>query len=110
MKPIPEPVYPCKHCSEEYSWPSTDLNWSEIDEAWICDLCWGDIDVEQKEVCLADEIKKAEAKHDAEVIEKIKTKWMGIFEQENEVYTSFEIIDALDHEINQLRQKAQESE
>ena len=52
--------------------------------------------------------KQRMAEHDAEVIEKIKTKWIGIFEQENEVYTSVEIIDALDHEINQLRQKVQE--
>ena len=103
MKPIPEPVYPCSHCAEEYSWPASDLNWSEIDEAWVCDLCWGDIDVEQKGVCLADEIKKSESEHDAEVIEKfIQSYKASSLAELSTVYK-------MSAYANQLRQKTQET-
>ena len=71
MKPIPKPVYPCKHCADEYSWPASDLFWSSEEDAWVCDDCWDCEELkEEKGVCLADEIKKSESEHDAQVIEK----------------------------------------
>lgn len=45
--------------------------------------------------------------HDAEVIETIKRKWADHLHQEDD-YTKFEILDALQHEIDKLRQKTQE--
>ena len=41
-KKIPDPLYPCKFCYEEYSWPAEDLFWSEKEQAWVCDYCRGD--------------------------------------------------------------------
>ena len=63
-KPIPEPCYPCAICYEDYTWPSTDLFWSEKRKEWICDLCWEeahwDIDSEcpDRGTTLAQEIKR----------------------------------------------------
>jgi len=63
---IPKPLYPCKYCSDEYSWPATDLYWSEIDKDWVCDQCWDDRDSNwsgedyierERGISLADEIK-----------------------------------------------------
>lgn len=39
-KKIPEPLYPCKFCSDERSWSAEDLYWSELDEGWVCEVCW----------------------------------------------------------------------
>ncbi len=39
-RPTPEPMYPCKYCWEDYCWPATELEWSEIDQNWICENCW----------------------------------------------------------------------
>jgi len=39
MKP-PEPLYPCHFCSEEYSWPASDLHWSNRFSDWVCGECW----------------------------------------------------------------------
>ena len=98
MKPIPEPVYPCKYCADEYSWPATDLFWSNQDQDWICDDCWDDRDFmtassgEEKGVCLADEIKKSEAKHDAEMVEKYITqleKELNELKEEHQLMKSF---------------------
>jgi len=60
MKPIPKPLYPCKHCYEDHSWHAVDLFWSEIDQDWVCDECWDDrfSENEPKGICLADEIKE----------------------------------------------------
>ena len=38
--PIPEALYPCKNCHEDYSWPSCDLNWCEEEQGWFCECCW----------------------------------------------------------------------
>lgn len=38
----PEPLYPCKFCSDEYSWPASDLAWSERYQDWVCGECWCD--------------------------------------------------------------------
>jgi hypothetical protein len=60
MKPIPKPLYPCKHCYEDHTWQAVDLFWSEIDQDWVCDECWDDrvSENEPKGICLADEIKE----------------------------------------------------
>lgn len=67
VRPIPEPLYPCVHCAEDYSWPATDLNWSEVDEGWVCDPCWDNRDSnwngedyieKEKGISLAEEIKR----------------------------------------------------
>ena len=39
MKP-PEPLYPCYFCSDEYSWPASDLHWSNRFTDWVCGECW----------------------------------------------------------------------
>ena len=44
MKPIPEPLYSCCHCRDDYSWPAGDLFWSELDHDWVCDNCWSERD------------------------------------------------------------------
>lgn len=41
MKP-PEPLYPCHFCNEEYSWPASDLHWSNRFSDWVCGECWCD--------------------------------------------------------------------
>ena len=111
MKPIPEPVYPCKHCADEYSWPATDLFWSNQDQDWVCDDCWDDRDIEEeKGVCLADEIKKSEAKHDAEVIDEA-IKYMQKYYPSlcvDGVFTGG-WLKALRKRAKQLRQKTQET-
>jgi len=59
-KPIPTALYPCHLCHEDYSWPATDLWWSESQQGWKCDNCWtyrSLADNEQKGVCLATEIE-----------------------------------------------------
>ena len=40
LKQIPDALYPCRYCSEDYSWPAGDLFWSELDHDWVCDPCW----------------------------------------------------------------------
>ena len=69
-KPIPEALYPCHNCCEDYSWPAEDLHWSEQEQAWECDMCWSgrlaDTCDEPKGVCLADEIKAQQRREDDE--------------------------------------------
>jgi len=36
----PEPLYPCHFCNEEYSWPASDLHWSNRFSDWVCGECW----------------------------------------------------------------------
>lgn len=57
--PIPDALYPCLQCSEEFSWPAKDLFWSERCKAWVCDMCW-DCDEHGGEqgTSLANEIKR----------------------------------------------------
>ena len=43
-KPLPDPLYGCCNCYEDYSWPATDLFWSEALKNWCCDRCWDDFD------------------------------------------------------------------
>ena len=42
MMKAPEPLYPCKFCSDEYSWPASDLAWSKRYQDWVCGECWCD--------------------------------------------------------------------
>ena len=53
MKP-PEPLYPCHFCNEEFSWPASDLHWSNRFSDWVCGECWCgscyDDDYEQDEI------------------------------------------------------------
>ena len=64
-KPLPEPLYSCAYCADEYSWPAEDLFWSEALNTWICDNCWLEVDKhwitdsEQVEhgITLAEELK-----------------------------------------------------
>jgi hypothetical protein len=67
VRPIPEALYPCVHCAEDYSWPASDLNWSDVDEGWVCDMCWDDRETnwdgddyieKDKGISLAEEIKR----------------------------------------------------
>ncbi len=46
-KPLPKPLYPCLHCADIYSWPATDLWWSEAEKGWVCDNCWDDRDIDE---------------------------------------------------------------
>lgn len=64
---IPQALYPCIHCAEDYSWPATDLWWSDIDKGWVCDMCWDDRDSnwdgenlieKDRDISLADEIER----------------------------------------------------
>lgn len=66
QKPIPRPLYPCKYCSDERTWPAEDLFWSELDQDWVCDFCWDDRGYTREDgtplnepmgISLADEIK-----------------------------------------------------
>jgi hypothetical protein len=41
-KPIPQALYGCHFCGDEYSHPADELFWSEIAQAWVCDSCWED--------------------------------------------------------------------
>ena len=62
-KPIPTALYSCRLCHEEYSWPATDLWWSEIYQGWECDECWNSRDENHDEpmgICLATEIEAQE--------------------------------------------------
>lgn len=70
VRPIPEALYPCVHCAEDYSWPATDLNWSELDKGWVCDMCWDDRETnwdgedyieKDKGISLAEEIKRQQS-------------------------------------------------
>lgn len=38
--PIPEPLFSCLLCSDEFSWPAKDLRWSHAVDGWICAECW----------------------------------------------------------------------
>jgi hypothetical protein len=57
MKKIPEPLYPCKYCDDEYSWPAKDLHWSEEIQDWVCGECWCYSVEGEQGISLADEIK-----------------------------------------------------
>jgi len=43
-KPIPQVLYGCHFCGDEYSHPADELFWSEKYKAWVCDSCWDDQD------------------------------------------------------------------
>ena len=38
----PIPLFPCFHCSEDYSKPADELSWSGTIKGWVCDDCWED--------------------------------------------------------------------
>ena len=66
-RPIPKASYPCKYCSDDYTWPAVDLWWSDMDKAWVCDMCWGERDSawngevyfdEERVISLEDEIER----------------------------------------------------
>ena len=63
-KPIPDALYPCTICHDDYSWPAADLYWSEHLRDWCCHMCWSQAHEEfsgerdpDYGICLADEIK-----------------------------------------------------
>lgn len=37
--PIPQALYSCYSCREDYSWPPQDLRWSAKVKDWVCDMC-----------------------------------------------------------------------
>jgi len=39
-KPIPQAFYKCFFCGDECFYPANELFWSEVFQAWICDICW----------------------------------------------------------------------
>jgi hypothetical protein len=43
-KPIPQALYGCHFCGDEYSHPADELFWSEKYKSWVCDSCWDDQD------------------------------------------------------------------
>jgi hypothetical protein len=65
-KPLPDPLYGCSQCADEYSKPATELFWSERTCSWVCDNCWSavdehwltDNDLIDRGITLADELKK----------------------------------------------------
>jgi hypothetical protein len=65
-KPLPEPWYGCAYCADTYSWPASDLFWSEKTKSWVCDNCWEVVDehwaddedaLVERGITLADELK-----------------------------------------------------
>jgi hypothetical protein len=56
--PIPDPLYPCAHCAEDYSWPAKDLDWCAEIQNWVCPPCWEykAYDYDTKGPTLAEEI------------------------------------------------------
>lgn len=67
VKTIPDPLYPCCSCYDDYSWSAKDLFWSEPLQAWCCENCWGNFDshwIDDKTsvplgISLANEIQQA---------------------------------------------------
>lgn len=64
-KSLPEPLYSCVICKDDYSWPASDLFWSEKLNGWCCGECWSDVDLHYDDeklidagICLADELKQ----------------------------------------------------
>ena len=69
-KPIPDALYPCAICHDDYSWPATDLYWSEHLRDWCCHMCWSEAHEElpgerdpDYGICLADEIEARTREH-----------------------------------------------
>lgn len=56
-RPIPNPLFPCKHCYHECSWPADDLHWSDVAKGWVCRECWCHETYGPFGTTLADEIK-----------------------------------------------------
>ena len=61
-KPLPEPLYCCARpeCCEEYTWPASDLWWSDTLQGWYCDYCWSEEPLAETEtpgISLHDELK-----------------------------------------------------
>jgi len=40
LKPLPTPLYGCKHCREDVSLEADELYWSELEQGWVCADCW----------------------------------------------------------------------
>jgi hypothetical protein len=70
MKKIPEPLYPCKYCADEYSWHAKDLHWSEESQDWVCEECWEYSEECEQGISLADEIKAQATEPKGEKVEK----------------------------------------
>lgn len=65
MKKIPEALYPCFFCHEDYSWPASDLFWCEGAEDWVCEKCWEGNEIKYPlGISLADEIFKRECENE----------------------------------------------
>lgn len=64
--PLPDALYPCAHCYEEYSWPAEDLSWCPEIQKWICINCWDcDVHGDTRGTTLADEISRQNAEVEA---------------------------------------------
>jgi hypothetical protein len=59
--PLPEPLYSCVICYEEYSWPAENLFWNNKKNGWMCENCFSCVD-ETKGICLKDEINNRESR------------------------------------------------
>jgi hypothetical protein len=44
-KKLPEPLYGCHYCQDEQTWPASDLWWCESKSAFVCDMCWSELDL-----------------------------------------------------------------
>ena len=105
MKPIPKPLYPCLHCAEDYSWPASDLNWSEVETGWVCHECWDERDFEEKVgVCLADELEKSYLMIEANAIET----WLKRVPTSNRAVRISDVRKSAQKYSDELRKKAQE--
>jgi hypothetical protein len=58
--PIPEALYSCHDCREEYSWSAEDLFWCPKVKQWICINCHDDNDDAHGKatICLKDELTR----------------------------------------------------
>lgn len=82
----------------------------EMREALItCHNAHPDFHVESPDVCrtIENTPKAILAAHDAEVIDRVKASWSSSL-NEDEMYSGFEILDALDHEISKLIHQTKE--
>lgn len=58
---LPKPLFPCKHCAEEWTWPADGLHWSKSERGWICPICREERDLD-KGRCLADVLASSAAR------------------------------------------------
>lgn len=66
MPKIPQALYSCACCREDYSWPAQDIHLSHGKE-WICGMCWDHSAHGERGISLADAIENERDKTIAEL-------------------------------------------